>query len=56
LLLGASTPGHVVSEMMGHADYAIKANRYQHVADELQLIAADSLVLLRYGGRFVTGP
>ena len=30
-------------EMMGHADYAIAANVYQHVPDELQVLAADRL-------------
>lgn len=43
LLLTAGIPGRVVAEMMGHADYAITANLYQHVADELQVLAADRL-------------
>jgi hypothetical protein len=30
-------------EMMGHSDYSITANRYQHVPDELQYLAADRL-------------
>jgi integrase len=43
LLLAAGVPGRVVMEMMGHADYAITANVYQHVPDELQLLAADQI-------------
>ena len=43
LLLAAGVPGRVVMEMMGHADYAITANLYQHVPDELQRLAADQL-------------
>ena len=43
LLLAAGVPGRVVMEMMGHADYAITANIYQHVPDELQRLAADHL-------------
>jgi integrase len=33
----------MVSEMMGHANYSIAANIYQHVPDELQRLAADQL-------------
>ena len=44
LLFGAAgVPARVVSEMMGHADYSITANLYQHVTDELQIMAADRL-------------
>jgi integrase len=43
LLLAAGVPGRVVSEMMGHANYSITANIYQHVPDELQRLAADHL-------------
>jgi integrase len=43
LLLAAHVPGPVASEMIGHASYAIMANIYQHVPDELQRLAADQL-------------
>jgi integrase len=43
LLLAAGVPGRVVMEMMGHADYSITANLYQHVPDDLQRLAADQL-------------
>jgi integrase len=43
LLLAARVPGRVVSEMMGHANYSITADIYQHVPDELQRLAADQL-------------
>src|SRR5258708_39810453 len=43
LLLAANVPGRVVSEMMGHANYSITADIYQHVPDELQRLAADQL-------------
>jgi integrase len=36
-------------EMMGHADYSITANRYQHVPDELQRLAADRIDALLGG-------
>ena len=32
-----------MSEMMGHANYSITADIYQHVPDELQRLAADQL-------------
>jgi integrase len=43
LLLAARIADRVVMEMMGHSDYSITANRYQHVPDELQYLAADRL-------------
>jgi integrase len=43
LLLAAGVPGRVVMAMMGHSNYAVTANRYQHVPDELQREAADRL-------------
>jgi integrase len=43
LLLQSDIPGRVVSEMMGHSDYSITANLYQHVPEALQLLAADRL-------------
>jgi integrase len=43
LLLAAGVPGRVVMEMMGHSNYSMTANRYQHVPDELQRAAADRL-------------
>jgi len=43
LLLAAHVPGRVVSEMMGHANYSITADIYQHVPDELRRLAADQL-------------
>jgi integrase len=43
LLLAANIPGRIVAEMMGHSDYSITANRYQHVPDELQRLAAEHL-------------
>jgi integrase len=43
LLLQHDIPGRVVSEMMGHSDYSITANLYQHVPDALQRLAADRL-------------
>ena len=49
LLLAAGVPGRVVMEMMGHADYSITANRYQHVPDELQRLAADRIDALLGG-------
>jgi integrase len=43
LLIADGVPGRVVMEMMGHSDYSITANRYQHVPDELQRLAADRI-------------
>jgi integrase len=43
LLLAAGIADRVIMEMMGHSDYSITANRYQHVPEELQYLAADRL-------------
>ncbi len=43
LLLAAGVADRVVMEMMGHSNIAMTANRYQHVPDELQHLAADRL-------------
>jgi integrase len=43
LLLAAGVADRVVMEMMGHSNIAMTANRYQHVPDELQRLAADRL-------------
>jgi integrase len=49
LLLAAGVPDRVVMEMMGHSSITMTANRYQHVPDALQRLAADRLDgLLRY--------
>lgn len=43
LLLAAGVSNRVVMEMMGHSNISMTANRYQHVPDDLQHLAADRL-------------
>ena len=52
LLLAAGVADRVVMEMMGHSNIVMTANRYQHVPDELQRLAADRLdhLLATIGG------
>jgi integrase len=51
LLPAAGVPDRVVMEMMGHSTISMTANRYQHVPDELQHVAADRLDAVLWTGR-----